>query len=414
MSIKITRLDLCYLSIILPFALPLYNANNIGLLLCVPVFLYVGLIGIRNMIKELHHLNKVERYLLWLYFIGVIIASVIGLIKGYKIRSYWLYYVFAPSVYWTIKYMLYRGVKTEKLLTVAYYSGLFSAFFNLIMIMTPDVWGVTEFIGNRVGGSYETIYVATFCFGQYLLLSRRKKIPLPLHITGICVAITDLVLAQSRSSFLVFVVGIIIVSTIKYRGKSNKVTLRSFIIKSLILLVISIGLYQVVNGTSDFASRLVNTDVESKNDSFIVRYLIYTTNLEMFYKEPWGNGFGTPFTFVDGYGHIKFTDLEYVDNTYVTMAVHGGIALVCSFLFIILGSIYSSFKKRKFDRPFCDTLLVIFILYVFTASIGTSQSLHEVSPNVMMWFLISVMVNGFPDSANQLKDRNKIVYCIKG
>lgn len=402
---KITKKQCVFLTkaaYFLSIFLPLYSSNNIAS--------YIKIFGGFNII----HLLLVICLLLTSYFsknfisrtdllvVGYILLAcgmyLAGAIKGYEntfVELMW--YVIPALFYFIVKFGVRNGLNLLTFMDITYYAMFGNCIFNFIMFLTRNwpFWGFKSFLGTKIGGNYYTVLCLTLSYGIYSLYTKRNRIPVLVVVLDTVLSLWCLIVAQSRS--LLFF-GLIPICIMLFWGlvdrKSNQNRIGRIVAFLLIIIVAGIFVNKFLNGSSEMLGRLATMSIRSEDDTFMIRIHTFIGNLKVFAENIFGRGFGYPLYYYSSMGN-QTHEVYYLDNTFLTQAVRGGIVFVGLHIWILYKTFNKFFKHWKESKDgIVLTIILCFAVFLLNATMMTAQSIHGFAVSVAEWSLISVVLNG--------------------
>lgn len=396
-KLTIKKSSIYWISFVLAFSLPLYSTNNIGKFMTNPVYIITAITGVVVVVLKRGNLRAVgkTKINLWilLYFFGVFVAAFEGYLNQKDISIFLVWYIMPVFAFWIVKYIFSMGYSLFQFMNFIYYCGLVSSVITFVMILTQNLpfWGITAYLGSRIGGSYESLFLFSVPYGIYLLFMGKGRIPRVIILIGTTMALFDVIYAQSRGLFLLLVISIILVilwGGNRKEGRNISKTMFTLKFITIVTVVVAFGVF--VNGNSDLSVRLTSTSLLSQNDTWLIRVFTYIDNFNKFIQQPFGYGFGSEMNFMTGTNTVLEKVYYYIDNTYLTMGVHGGIFLMVPYIVIIWLSIKKAINGVK-KSSIMRIILYSFVLILFNCTFLSSQSIHEISVATALWVIIGLI-----------------------
>ena len=355
------------------------------------------------MVINYQNIYKIPKtyFLIFILFVIIIFHLVFGFMINnsltYILRDLNLYIL--PILVFSIFYTIFRkkDFKFSDLLDYFFYAVMINATINILMILTSNIsfWGITNYAGDRFGGSYLSNIIFIFWYvlyrDRYRTKNNNNKL---LNIYFILITLGSIILSQSRALLILVVIQIPIVyqqSIFISKYKVNKRNLLVFIIVFYLLLIWIIVFFQ-----SEFkiVDRLINLNLFSEDDSGMIRYHIYKENLKLFIKNPLGLGLGTLFPYHDGYGNILGYS-NFIDNALITFGEKLGIGGLIIYIYLVLYSpinfLVQEYKHSK-NKIYLFSLIA-FLLYLVNTMFLTAQAINGIGVSTLLWIFSAYSVS---------------------
>lgn len=398
MNIKRTT-KLIFITYFISIFLPIYSNNNIGN--------YIKIVGNLNIIHLLLMIslcltfysmglrfNKVDLFVL-LYIIIAFVMYLIGVIKKYPntlIELTW--YVIPALFYYIMKYWTLHGLTIYTFMDITYYAMFGNCLINLLMFFTRSwsFWGVSTYLGTKLGGNYYTLICITFTYGIYILFNGSKRIKSHIIIISSFLDLWCLISAQSRTILLMSIFPLIGIFIFGLRDKANHRNKNNRILLLLgILTILLFSIWVFLQGNSEIMQRLRIMSFTSEDDTFSIRLNTLIHNFTyIFIPQLFGRGFGYPLHFYNSNGYPT-TEVFYLDNTYMTEAIRGGIVFVGLFIYMVILPFKMLKKKYNKTKDGCYIIILLcYISYLVSATIMSGQTIHGFAVSIFLWSFISV------------------------
>lgn len=381
--------------------LPIYNSNNIGS--------YIKLIGNFNIIHLLLLVSLVlvflvkrnlkfpiPDFLVIMYIMISFLMGFWGLMQGYDdafIELVW--YVIPALFYFIIKYWTDHGLGIRRFLDITYYAMFGNCIFNLVMFLTQswEFWGFRAYLGTKIGGNYYTVLSVTLPYGFYLLYNKNRRIHPVILTLSTVLSIWCLIMAQSRALLILAVVPCVVLLFQSFNNKYGRGTIRKIIFIFVFIIAGYFLIKNLLSNDSGMGARLASMQIFSDEDTFTIRVYSFIYNFKVFLENIFGRGLGYPLYFYNNLG-IRTSSVVYLDNTYMTEAVRGGVFLLIILVWAFLQPLKKLSKLYKATRDkiyFCT--LMAYIVFLVNATIMTSQTIHGTAVSIFIWSFISVCIN---------------------
>lgn len=390
----------------LAISLPLHSSNRISSYITIPgtwinifhlTLPFILMMVILKNIKRIELTFAINSFFVIIYLVSAIVFTFIGYKQGYdNYLSEFLWYFIPAIFYFAIRYISMRGFSLIDLMDLTFYAMFINCIINLIMFSTKnlEIWGLVNYLGNRFGGNYYTVLIMTFTYGIYMLYNKEYKINKILIISNCFVSIYCLMLAQSRATLVLCLFPSVL---LLFTSLNNRYSKRSYIgrffLTGLILITSIYLFYLFIEGESEIANRFVSMSIYSKDDTMMIRIVTFVKNIVVFFNNPLGHGLGYPLYFYNGYGS-KIEEVAFLDNTFATIAIRGGIFMVIPYVYLIILSLKKMWKYYS-DTKYQNylNLIIMFMCFLIASTIMTGQTIHGFAVSVFFWAFISCSLN---------------------
>lgn len=327
-------------------------------------------------------------------------ALAVSIIVGLSDNSHIANNVVGDAGMYVLSYMAFSlivgrkiSVKEPKdLLLFVFHAMTVNLFINCLMYFTRgfSFWGLTSFNGERYGGGYYTVLIASVVYGFYDFMSE-KRIHAGEFYFHVAMALYCSILAQSRTHVLLCFLGCILVLGLR-PGKLNlKYLMRFFIV----VIVAFVGLIVFLSSDNALVERILSMDIGSETETTASRVYTWIYYWRKICDNPIGSGFGEIIYFINPSLTIaKDTATYYVDNAFACALYKGGFFYGVLYFVPIFATIYKLVKGWK-DTKASNYLMyaVIYTMFILATTVLTSQIIHTYAPNIFAWVFAGCVLN---------------------